>query len=409
MVTLTKQRVAVALGNQALSSLTNFLYLLFLIRVLTPEAFGLYSIGFAILLGVGAMVHGFFLIQMVTLLPAIPAADQQDFAAGVLVWLLLGLAASSLLIIGAALFAPALAGYIGALAFTISAYAIKEFFIRYFFSTEKGQLRAMLVHFVLALALSGVVWLSPTAFTAVTALVCYGTAHLAAVICGLMTARLPLRHLSPAIMWQVLAKITPGGRWATVSALIYTIRASAHTFIVAAVVGPLGVAQMNAARVLVTPATIFIPTLSNILLPEFSRVAKAEGFAGVLPRARKASTQILLIATVYSVALLLLWPVVQPMLLGANYADAFWVVVLWCLFAMALALRSGFEWGLQALQHFRQISFINLAGAVATVSAVLGFSFVGGVSGAIAGAILGEVLILCLLFMVMSRLKTGGA
>ena len=406
-----KRRVAVAFGNQAVSSLTNFLYLLFLIRALTAEAFGLYSIGFAILLGAGAIVNGFFQIQMMTLLPGVPLSDQKAFVTGVLAWLSLALTVLSGIIIGLTLLVPPLADmlpYIGALLFSIFAFAVKEFCIRYFFSSESGHSRAMMVHTVLAVALLLLLCLSPAAFTEVAALACYGAAHMVAALFGLYLARLPIGQLRIANMGQVLAAIMPGGRWAAASALIYTIRASAHTFIVAALVGPLGVAQMNAARVLVTPATIFIPTLSNILLPEFSRVAKSEGVGAVLSRALRASTQILLIAMAYAASLLVLWPVVQPAVLGVAYADSFWIVGLWCLFAMALAVRSGIEWGLQALQHFRPISMINLAGAVATVLSVLAFGYFGGVLGAILGAIIGEALIVWLLFVVMARLQREG-
>jgi len=408
MVALIKHRVAVALGNQALSSLTNFLFLLFLIRVLSPAEFGLYSIGFAILLGAGALVNGFFMIQMVTLLPSVPVADQPEFAAGVLAWLVLALAGAGFLTAIAVLVFPAFAAYAGALAFTISAFSLKEFFIRYFFSTEKGHLSAVMLHVVLAATLLAVLGLQPQGLSATGALVFYGVAHAAAVLGGLMMARLPIGRLTPAMLRHVGSAIVPGGRWATVSAMIYTIRASAHTFIVAAIIGPVAVAQMNAARVLVTPATIFIPTLSNILLPAFSMLARERGVAAVLPQALAASSRIFLVAAAYSALLLLLWPVVQPVFLGAAYIDAFWIVVLWGIFAMVLALRSGLEWGLQALKQFRPISFINLAGAGATVSAIFVLGYLGGVSGAISGAILGELLTLALLFIAFSRLKHGG-
>lgn len=397
----------VALANQAICSLTNFFFLLYLVRVLDSIEFGYYSIAFAVLLGAGAVLQGLFLVQMITQLPVWEKTGRTYLVSAVLVLQILVCMFLGFAITVGTYF---LLGYTKITICTlltaaaITTHAIKEFLVRYFFATKNKYIAVVCVNGMLAFTLCLTVIFGPECWTSNTAIFAFFLAHFTAAVLALVLAKLPLYEMRLTYLREAAAAIAPGGYWASVSALIYTARASAHTFIVALMVGPADVGRMNAARVLVTPATIIIPSLSNVILPEMVLVATADGAPRVYPLAVKASGVIFSITLLYSAVLMMVWELAQIHVLGDTYRDSRNIVALWCLYAMAISIRSGMEWGLQALKKFRLIARINIIGSSITIVAVAILTYFCGILGAINGALIGEAITALAAIVVMRRI-----
>ena len=78
-----RKALSVSVLNQAVSSGTNFVLGLYLVRVLTPANFGLYSIGFAIGIFFFGIGNSLFLTQMVVHTPGKSENDRMQYAANI--------------------------------------------------------------------------------------------------------------------------------------------------------------------------------------------------------------------------------------------------------------------------------------------------------------------------------------
>ena len=397
----------IAVGNQALSSLANFFFALFLLRVLSPAQYGMYNISFAVMLAYGSLIQGFFLIQMIVLMPEKSTSERPEFATQILG--LLGAVSFGVVVLTFAtdLLVGELWGFrwlILSTGFTTAAFALKEFFVRYAFSCQVPRV-AFTMQVVLVASLATLVFVFDSSWSIVDAVLVYGGAHVLAVMAGQTMLRLPLTSLSARAMRIALAEVTPGGGWAAVSSVVYSIRGNAHTLIVAAILGTADVARINAARLLVTPATMLIPAMSNIALPRLSQSAAQKGRIGVVARARKISMVIMIAAIFYGIALIAALPILSEQILGENYQGTELLSLLWWVFAIVLAVRSTLEWSNQALKNFSGIAWTNMIGAVAVLISAVVLTILFGPGGAIAGATIGEGVIVGGLFLLLKKAR----
>lgn len=333
---------------------------------------------------------------MIAILPTLPESEKENFAASVLMLLILACGSGWLviaLVTKLTVIQVEVKAYVIATATAITAFLIKEFHNRYFFSHAGRQLSALAIQIILAFVLLVAVTAISKNWTSVSALYVYSAAHAASAVVGILLAKLPLLKVNRIEIRRAFSAILPGGLWAAFSAVVYTVRSSAHTFIIASTAGPSDVGLMNAARVLVTPATMLIPALSYVILPQLARLNQTHHISRVYFLALRTSGVIFAITLVYSTALIFAWGSIQTRILGEAYAESFWIVVWWCFYSSALALRCGVELALQALTRFKKIFYINIAGAVVSLCAVLIFSYFAGIVGAIAGATVGEAIV----------------
>jgi O-antigen/teichoic acid export membrane protein len=409
---LVVKLMSVGLANQMISSATNFSFGLYLLRSLTLEEFGFYNIAFAIMLFFGGFGQGFFLLQMVVYTPGKSGAERTDFAARILLLLIFACLAGLALTVPLVLLLKALTGgsfgldwFVILVGVMSAAFMIKEFHIRHAFNEDKGA-RAVAVHAYLALSLlTGVLLqrLNGSPMTLQLALIFYAGSHVIAAIVGHVMAGLRLTNHSRQSLLNDLREIAGGGRWASATNVVYFLRGQAHTIVVAALLGPVSVAKINAARLLVTPAVLAIPALGHVALPRLAALA-ATGERQVLQRMqRKIGLGLLTIAFGYCALLLTAWPILSEMVLGEAYGGLFWIMALWCLYALCLALRNGIEWGAQVLKMFRYITAVSTLSAIVALSSVAVLTGLVGLEGAVIGVIAAEVVLSAGLWLILRK------
>lgn len=407
-------RVQVLSGflNQAMSSIANFGYGLFLLRTLEMKDFGIYNIAFAVMLFFGSALHGLLFVQMTFIAPTFPKAQQRKFIARVelllfaIVLAVCCLSLFTLLWLKAA--APA-SQYPDLLVATVAisvAYGLKEFHIRLAFNEERG-LDAVAIHLLLALTLfAGTLYVvsSGREFTLTLAMLLYALAHMIAFAYGQIRAQLGLRGHD----WDDLAitfkHIWSGGKWETLTSVVMALRNQAHTIIVGAVVGPVGVAKINASRLLVTPAVMSIPALSQIMLARMAKIREAEGIKGIRSIQQKFAFGLGFIALAYSALLLIAYPFLADLLFGERYQDMFWLTFFWCCFAISWVMRATYHGAIQAARKFQMVSLINSISAAFALVAVYVMTLSFDLAGAIIGVVLGDLFVALALRRILIRL-----
>lgn len=403
--------IVVSVLNQMVSSATNFLFGLYLVRNLPPVEFGLYGIGFAITLFYAGIGNAMFLTQMVVHIPNKAAEDREPYAARIcLIMMLFCLVTAFLLVVlvyAGGYFSEWLHKYhhlaIAIIAASTTTLA-KDFFIRHCYTLRK-EIRALWVNTAVALSLGVfciVLYLVLPDGNSESYLLLYGLSNGAGVLVGYVLVQIPLRQLDRSRLFPDLVELWSGGKWAAMTVFFYFLRTQAHTLITASLLGPVGVAHLNASRMFVTPAVMLTPALSQVLMPRLATLRASD------PRKVNAAgmmfTLVLLsISIVYSLLLLFFLEDIVPFVLGDQYDTPFILVLFWCLLTVVLALRNGMEMVLQILRRFRVLTLLNTISAIIALASVYGMILVFGISGAITGITIGEVVLVLGCFFVSGR------
>lgn len=407
LVTVVTSPILSAAASQIISSLSNFLFLLFLVGSLTADKFGLYSISFAIMLGCTAIMQGYFQIQMVTTLPELAEDRRYEFASTLFfiqlaVALLLGI---SVTVLAGFLFGWAdLSQLSAATALATLGLSGKEFLIRYLFAISSTSLSILMMNLLGAGTLAVLVLSDLPTWGPQHAMLAYGLAQVIAMVLGLFIVGPAFR---PRHLRATLHSIGANGAWGAFSAVTYSIRSSAHTFIVGATLPLAQVGHMNAARTLLTPVTLMIPTMSAVMLPRLSQAMVGGGKMALGAVATRMSLVMSTAVIIYAGLLALFWPLLMRFLLGDDFLGLGTYVALWSVFALVIALRNVTEWTLQAMQSFRSLSIYNLLAAGVTLVAVTSLTLVWGVIGAISGLVVGEVFLIAIAARVCSPFRSS--
>lgn len=396
--------LSISVANQAVSSGTNFGMGVYLVRVLSPEDYGLYGIGFAISLFYAGIGNALFLLQMVVLAPNKTPEDRVPYAARIFLAVMCFTCLSFLLVIlifivggfGSSLFVQ-YRQYGIAVAAASSTYFVKEFFVRHAYNVRRERL-ALAIHLVLAASLT--VLLSGLHFVHQTvsvegAIWAYAFAHAIASLSGYFLAGLSLQGITCDSMIKDIKDAWHGGKWALLTNFVYFMRIHAHTIIVAVVVGPLGVAKLNASRLFVTPAVMLTPALSQVFLPWMANTnggsSKQAHHIGQL-----FTLALLGVAIIYSLSILLAFDIISPLVVGERYDSIFWLVATWCVYTCVLSLRNGQEIMVQVYKVFKKQTFATTLSALVTIFSVWLLSGAIGMVGAVLGMCLGECLLVWL-------------
>lgn len=397
--------VSIGALNQAIRSGSNLLLGLYLINVLEPVHFGLFGIGISISIFLYSIANTVFFLQMVVHTPDKPQESRPAYAAHIFVLVVLFCLAVIAVVM------PALSGVqriwqipqlYSELARVVTmvscAVIFKEFFVRHAYNT-KNEISALRIELVLTATLVLLLlWqhYSGSTMSAFTALWIYTGAHLLAGVFALIAARLPLMNISVTSLRAAASEAWLGGRWESITGIIYFGRSQAPIIAASYFLGPVGVAKLNAARLLVSPALIVAPAITQVALTRISDL-RARGAGLVLNRAFLVSLALLSVAFAYCALLLAGFDWLVPLLLDNQYADIFNLTLVWCLFACILAFRSGNQLGIYALRQFRFFATANATAAVTAIvsSGILAYQF--GLAGAISSAVLAELVLVIMM------------
>ena len=397
---------SISLANQVVSSGTNFAVVLFLVRVLEKGEFGLYSLGFAVMLLLAGLSSSAIAVQYVVNLPDQPLELRADYAlhhanATALLSSALLLFGLLLAVLPISLIEQHLRPHLIIACFLAAAlYGCRDFLVRVAYSEKKEKFVLYSSLTVMLVTIPGLLAMQkwwPDMLSAGSALYVLAMAQIAGWVLLQALLKLPIKRSTRSGMWMAFQHAWKGGRWNVMTNIVYNLRTQAHNFIVAPMLGLAAVAEINAARVLVTPAVMAIPPLSQIILPRLS-VQRQQG----IQRLRRYT--IMVIAGMAAIALgysLLLLPWIDELIvlaLGEAYQDAKLLVLGWCGVTLCLAMRNGVTLGLQSLREFKGLMWANSAGAVTAITLAYIFCVTFAQLGAVLALGLAELFLFVFLY-----------
>jgi len=410
--------LALSGASQIVNSLTNFVIVLYLVRVMDKSEFGFYSLGFALVLAIAGLISSLIIMQFVVNLPDVPKDQRADYAMHHsiavfflgMVLVMLSLLVNSIqteLIIGE----MDLRQIILPLAIATFFYSQRDLLIRIAYS-EKLESIVLLSTLSVPVGVAiffTIQWYTKQPLTAPYAMYGIAAGQAAGCMAGLHFLRLPYKGFRIAGIYEAFKDSWQGGRWNILTSIVYSLRTQAHNLIAAPLLGSAALAEMNATRVLVTPAVMAIPPLTQILMPRLGEKRK-QGMEAIKHYAFLSTSMLTAFSLLYTLLLLVLLPWALPLALGEAYQHTGNLVMAWCLVTVFLALRNGLTMVLQVVRVFRELLTANMIAAAVAILLVIVLSMMLGSLGAIIAIAIAEVVLcFCLGKLMQSRLVKSAA
>jgi len=389
-------------ADQALTSAENFAIGVILVRNCTQAEFGLWGLGYGILVLGWTLIAALITAQMAAALAREPLnRERRQLECG---WLL------QRLLIACALTTSC--GCVLALLLTrlhvidshdiyywlflsaaLPGVCLRDFMRRYFFQ-ERSETSALVMD-ATALALT-IAALGATAALHVAQLNRVAAATLAfggmAVgIWGVVAAGLSPRTqgdgaLGEATSWRA-------GSWNLGATLVSWIQTQTYTFFTTAMLGLSGLATANAPRVLLTPITLLSTGLALPLLPRFAKQrVNLQTVVGIRSLLAFLALMFLLMGS-YLLALWLARDAFVPLILGGRYNDVWPCMAAWAIANVFINLRIYYATFLLAKGEFRRLATANMLSAVAVIALTGPFIHFFGVLGSVYSLATGELLL----------------
>lgn len=402
--------MSVGVMNQVISAATNFLLGLYLIVAMSLSEFGIYGILFAVSQIIKGLANSALLTQMVVLYPDKAEEHRDAYVASILVILVL-LSALGLIVSGIGAWALASVGFIStetalacvAIVLFSAAQIIKEFYVRLAY-THRVEMRALRVHIVVSVVLAALIGASLLVQIEQSALfitVVYSAAMLIGALVGQIELRLPLRT-TPGAVWESLKESWVGGKWSMINDIFYSMRHESHTLLTAAMVGPTGVGLLNAAKLFLKPIKQITPSLSQVFLARQVALRSSNPLL-LLRNGVMFSLFNISCVVIYSVGLVILFPILAPKFLSGEFAGVEAFICAWIIVSLVTAGRYGLESSQKALKRFKALSAVGLPVAILSVVFVyLGIKLLGPI-GAIYGYGLAELVFVVVLLLMMYK------
>lgn len=373
--------------NQAVSSISNFLIVYYLLRILSPDDFGVYNIGFSCMLAIAGVLNSMLLTQMVVNYFDVPAEKRgyENFVVlgsvifSCVILIILALVGDFLINI----FESKYGYFFTSISIAILGYVCKEYFIKIFFNEDRVFF-ALVVNslvFVLVIIIF-VIICRDFELNGNIALVLYGVSNFLGSFLLVRAIKGFGEFPSLVDVFDCLKKSWANGKYSVLAHLVVTGRTQAHTLILAFILGPVGVALANASRIFVMPVLIMQQAIGQVILPKLVRFRKDGGsdYSYELANASKNTTTGTIL---FSLAVIFLYDHIEFLVPTNKYSGLFFGVVCWCFFAVCSNLRNWLELSMVAEKRFVDQARINFYGSV--VAVIIGgagcvfFGYCGGI------------------------------
>jgi O-antigen/teichoic acid export membrane protein len=360
--------------DQALTSAENFAIGIILIRNCPKAEYGVFALGYGILVLAWSLIASLITAQLPAVLSkGSPSQEERRAECSALLRSMLvaclattgGGAIVVVLLVQFDIVAPQELQYWLLLSLALPGMCLRDFMRRYFFQERSEKLAVAMDAAALVLTIA-----------ALGTLAVLHAGHLNSYAAGTAVGGLAVG--SWGIVAAGLAPRTPGigsiattwhaGRWNVGATLVSWIQNQAYTFFVTAMLGLAGLAATNAPRVLLTPITLLSTGLALPLLPRFaSQKTNLQSVVG----ARSAIALFALTLGFVGSYLLALWlarGAVLPLVLGSRYSDVWPCMVAWAVANVFTNIRIYYSTFLLAKGGFRQLATANILSAVVVLS-----------------------------------------
>ena len=387
--------------SQAASSGTNLLLGIYFARTLALEDFGLYGVGFSACLFIGGLGNSLILVNMTIKIPQLSPKAKKQYAADTLALLLFFLLAIMTISAIATQILSTHIDFVGAnkniiYAATIASclYLAKDFFLRYAYSQFNESL-ALKINCASAISTSLTILfveLLGVKTNSVHAIYILGLGFGFGVVLGSIYSKLPLGKSTISNQKNIITDSWLHARWGVTANIISWTRTQAYTFFSLSLSGAKGVAILNAARILITPAIFLISPIGQIMLPRLAALAiedrKRAATFGLL-----TTVVLFMFCITYSLIVLAFIDPLATIALGGNYKNIESSTIAWILFLSISTITTCSTLTLQALKEFPIITYASFLATAVMLLAIFPFNSTFGTTGIIYSMAAGELAI----------------
>lgn len=397
--------------NQVFGSATNLLIGVYLVRHMVPAEFGLYNISFAVTITIAAIGNSIFLIPMTVGMPHDDSMARNHFMLGYIstsavCMIFAGLAASLIFIflVSMSFLNIEYSSFIFPIIISCLSFFLKDAMVQAGYNQGRES-TTIIINLISAISILILIFISSLFvknLTAPWAIMGYSISQLTALGVGYAVVFGRTRLPEFSVIRSTTGKLLGAALWPACASALSLLRAQAHTIVVAGVVGPAGVAAINASRLIFAPVQMAQPALVRAAMPRLVRKLRTD-----LPAFQRGTlliTGILgTLSVIYCSIILMFGPWVFPIVIGKGYNYSALMLLAWGSYITLGALRSGVELNQQALQRFKSLAAANLPACAVALIAAYALTLVSGPPGAVFGLALGEVTIIIFLFLRMRR------
>ena len=389
--------------DQALTSAENFAIGVILVRNCTKAEFGLYVLGYGILVLGWSLTAALITAQMPSIFSRHPLSTEarrnqcSSLLRALLIACMVTVGGGCLLTLVLAqlhIVARHDAYYWLFLTLALPGMCLRDFMRRYFFQ-ERTESRALLMDasaLILTVTVLGSLAAAHVSHLNNIAAGTLALGGLAVGVWGVCAGNLsPRRHADNAVggvqsAWR-------GGIWNIGATMVSWTQNQAYTFFVTAMLGLTGLATANAPRVLLTPITLLSTGLALPLLPRF---AKQRSDLGTLVGFRSAGALVAMTSLFVGFYIFALWLAREPLthlVLGGRYENVWSCIVAWAIANVFTNLRIYYSTFLLAKGGFRHLATANIVSAVFVLGLTAPLIHFFGVVGSIYSIAAGELLL----------------
>jgi O-antigen/teichoic acid export membrane protein len=401
-----KKDVFYSVIDQGMISVSNLGIGLFLINFSSKEQYGVYGIGFTIILLAVGIMNALITCQMTVNLPQKEAEDKSKYCYSMLLvqslilvpsWLLFQLIVSGIYFFE--IISEDLLIFMSVTGFSVLA-SVFHAFLRSYYYTVLRSVRVMQIDIINTVVIfSGLTlaFLLKQDFLHIWAIGAYGFGALIAGAVGLILANISQR-VGINLIVDALKEAWVHGRWALGGVVVTWLQSQGYVALLTVLSTAESIAEANAAKLFLAPASLISTGLSSVFVP---RLAMLRGESKHKELKQVAGKMLLLIVSIICLITFGAYAIKDQIIImffSKEYADIGSLVLLWGVVFVIQAIRSNASIVLIAYKKFRVITLCNTTTALLTILFGAFLIKAYGMSGSIISLASGELVLAIMLW-----------
>jgi O-antigen/teichoic acid export membrane protein len=401
-----------AVSDQALLSLINLLSNVFIIRLSTKSEFGIYSVGFASIILFSGLTHALITLQMTLIAPEKPEAERNVYFGSMFI-VMVGVVSVFIFVallgvfISADIMPSDYRSLIIVVVVSVPGVITMQFMRQYYYFFSLAH-RILL--FDLSFFLTYFICLLLLAYFEVSSI------HLwALIINGAVAFVLGLTALLSSVQVDIkksfgLARRSfkeawKSGAWAVLGSLLSVLQTQGYIYLLLFLRGASSVAEMNAARLFLSPLLVMSTGFSRVMIPKMAML-KAEGNINQAVKLAIKVMLLLIVALLFYLGFIVFsWDWLAGYMEGKGYEYLGVLVAMWGVYFVGSVMANTPS---ELLQIFREFRLLTLSGMVMSAFVLVGSIpaiIYLGVFGAIFTLIIGEIGMAALLWQQFQKVR----
>ncbi|CAD6872630.1 lipopolysaccharide biosynthesis protein [Methylomonas fluvii] len=385
--------------DQGLISLSNLGIGFLLIKLTNKESYGMYGVGFSVILLCVGVINSLITTQMAVFSPEKPDKKiyclSMFFAQCIIlsfIWLVFAILISALHcanFVNADIFIYSLIVSVSVLTATFH-----EFVRRYFYVALK-PVRVLQIDIinsvVIFLALFFAIYLK-ISLSHRTAIGIYGCGAFVAGLAGLMLAGL-IKKIKLIDIFSSISECWQHSQWAIGGTIVSWMQTQGYVAMLSIFASAAAIAEANAARLFLAPVGFVSTGLVMVFMPRLAILRKEGESLALIHMAQKMLMFIIGVIFIVSMLTFIVKDYVISFAFPKEYHNVGELVILWAIVFFAQAVRNNAAILLQIYKKFKVVTIYNFLTAIFTIFMTVIFVKIRGVEGSILAIALGELVL----------------